>query len=865
MSWLKVPKGGDDELVKVPKILLFYFIIPVGALYLIAKLWAYLQVKLEGDSPTEAEKTVAEVTNSILSTGSSALDVLAWLLLIGVMIPLILIGGKWLLIWHYRRIAAKGVRYIRILPASDTKLDVEKVMLMVRSFGGMYRIWQYRLRFGNPWFRLRFAMSHDSDEIGIYLAYPRDKKSSVYDTIRSVYPNVEIHELRPEQFPEIKDGGAGGHFSLKKGEKKGLPLASFEQKKESPLGNILNCLRRGTILDLQFSPTSWSALDERSEGVKEELKEKKIADMTPDEKAKRFSLIRRLTGRELSFQVRLSLWSNSPNAISVVRSTATALETALNYDGAIRFWQRRFWNPLKDKNPIPYPWPTTLMTWSGEELANLFHLPPSDHWIYREASGDGDSRGYLVHLMPNQSVIDPEDFREGVKIGTEKHPLMSREVRLSYEQLSKHFLLTGASGMGKSSCAVEMLQSMIDQWVEDPEKHPGFTLIDPAREIIAIIENRFRHLEQQGKKIPYEKIHHYSMAPDTTHVVAMNLLHVEKDESISQTAEQIADVILYQYDESDYLVRSKRLLTMAIHSLMEDDQTHTLLEVDEFLRNPAFRSKVLQNGKDPYVKRFWNKIDESELRSETETILQHIDPLFQDPILRCFYLQKEMELDFRMFMDEGHIVMFDLYDLNQHELCISVGNLVHQYHRAARKRNTGSKFHLMMIEEAHLVQLPYFEKILSEDRKYDFGIGWITREIDSIENEHLVQAIKGNIGAILSCGQQEGSTKVENLSRGNLPASFLEGLSARNVAASVRMKKKQKSFTSTFVVECKPPVVYLPDGNIANHRTAEKEEAFQWGMEWGIKRMKSSKKCREIQEVAKEVSGYMDQSFEANS
>ncbi|WP_044641018.1 type IV secretory system conjugative DNA transfer family protein [Risungbinella massiliensis] len=863
MSWFKTPKGGDNELAKATKYIL-YGVLGIGGLYLLARLREYLLVKLEGDKVNETEQTANVIKDTMVDTGSSIVSVVLWLLFIAVLLTVLYLLGKWLLISYYRNLAARGVRYLRILPSSDTKLEVEKVMLMVKSFGGMFRIWKFRIRFGSPWFRLRFAMGPDSDEIGIYLAYPRDKKSSVYDTIRSVYPNAELHELEAAQFPQVQSGGAGGHFTLKSGVKKGLPLASFEQKKESPLGNILNSLRRGTILDLQFSPTSWSALDERSDRVKEELKDKNIADMTPDEKAKRFSLIRRLTGRELSFEVRMSLWSNSPNAISVCRSTATALETALNYDGAIRYWPQKLWNPLRDRNPMPYPWPFTIMTWSGDELANLFHLPPSNHWIYQEPPVGTDSRGYLAHLLPHQAAIQEEDFQEGVKIGLEKHPLAVREVRLPYEQLSKHFLLTGASGMGKSSCAVEMLQSMVDAWVEDPDQQPGFTLIDPAREIISVMENRLRYLESQGKQVPLDKIHHYSLSPDTTHAVALNLLHVEEHDSISQTAEQLAEVILYQSDDSDTWIRAKRLLSMAIHSLLEDNHKHTLLEVDEFLRNTAFRSKVLQNGVDPYVRRFWTKMDESELKIEVEPVLQQMDRLFQDPILRCFYLQKDMSLNIKQFMNEGHIVMFDLYDLNDHELAISVGHLVHSYHRVAKRRTTGSKFHLMMIEEAQLVQLPYFAKILSEDRKYDFGIGWITREIDSFENEDLVQAMKANLGAILSCGQQEGSDKVESLSRGYLPATFLEGLSERNVAVSVRMKRKQKSVTSTFVVECPPPVVYLANGNIANHRNAEKEEAFQWGVNWGLERMKSSPECRPIGEVSSEVGRYMDQSYETN-
>ena len=38
--------------------------------------------------------------------------------------------------------------------------------------------------------------------------------------------------------------------------------------------------------------------------------------------------------------------------------------------------------------------------------------------------------------------------------------------------------------MGRSSASTQIIQSMIDDWLKDPDNHPGFTILDPAREIV---------------------------------------------------------------------------------------------------------------------------------------------------------------------------------------------------------------------------------------------------------------------------------------------------------------------------------------------------------------------------------------------
>lgn len=859
--WNNIPSGGDEQMKLVLRVFL-YGVLGIGAVVGLFYLWSFLQ-DLLGENDQRFSWSISwDPSNMVEGTLSFTERLLmSWipiLLLLGVLVVLAIIGVNLFFKTHYRRQAENGVRYIRILPSNSIQLDLDKISELTRTFGGMVRPLRERIRYGRPWFRLRFAIPPGSNEIGIYMAYPVDKENSVKDTLASVYPSAEIHDISPEQFPWPEKGGAGGHFIFQIGQRKGLPLASIHQKKQSQLGSILNCLRPGTYLDIQFAPVSWKELEERSEDVLDSLKNKKMKDLDPEEKARRVSLMQRLTGRELTFHVRISLWSNHERATSVIRSTAESIETAMKYDGSIRFIRHDWWNPLNDRNLVPIPYPFTIMTWTCDEIANLFHIPPSNHYIYQEPPDVGpDSRGYLVHLEDNQRSLSPDELREGVLIGKIRHPLEEREVRVDYEQLSKHFLLTGANGMGKTSLTIEMVQSMLNEWLENPDTAPGFTIIDPAREVIPIIENRLRVAEKFQVKVPKEKIHHFNLSHDTTHIPALNLLHEIEGLSTNQLAELVATILVTQPESQESLMQTKRLMAMAVQSLLEDNEPHTILGIDDLFRNESFRLKVLQNVKDPYVKRFWSKASMEDWINNREFVLQRIDRLLQSPIMRRLLCQKNMSLDIQKYMDEGHIVLIDTYGLRGYDMRVIAGLLVNQYYQTAKKRMVGSKFHLMLIDEAHMAQIPLLTDIFYEDRKYSFGLGLITREIDSFNNQELMQAMKANIGMILSCGQTEGGDEVEDLTRGYVKASFLEKLPVCHAAVCIRSKRNRRSDVTTCVVENEPPFVYREDGKVADHRSNEKDIAMQWGLEWGLELMKNSPYVRPIEEVDQEISEYM--------
>lgn len=230
------------------------------------------------------------------------------------LILLLFLGSKVAFNLYYRRQARRDIRYLRILPsAAEKKMTPTRILKLVRAFGIMRRESLEKWAKGKPYFRLRFVLPLESDQVKIYLGYPQDKESSVKRQLRNYLSKCEFHDVDHDEIhKDIHPKGVGGWFIFLRGRRKGLPLTSvLEEKQENldeNLGNVVASLEPGTSFDLFFTTRNWEDLEERSEEVLEDLREKSTRDLNPHEKVQRTSFSKRLTGRETTFGVTLSLF-----------------------------------------------------------------------------------------------------------------------------------------------------------------------------------------------------------------------------------------------------------------------------------------------------------------------------------------------------------------------------------------------------------------------------------------------------------------------------------------------------------------------------------------------------------------------------
>ncbi|RAL21923.1 replication-relaxation family protein [Thermoflavimicrobium daqui] len=771
----------------------------------------------------------------------------------GVLIALFLatcIGA--MLHYYHKKSILKNYHYLRILPHIQTQFDTEAITHMVNQLGGTEHRWIQRILRGREWFRF-FVYRDKNEQISFYIGFPIHRTNDVKQIIQSCYKNAELHSIPLTElpFPSQEKKGYGGYFKPLKNQK-GLPYQAITK---DHLSDILLSMGKESYIDILFTPTSTRKLSRkikkaRQHMLKNDMRKFQLEGMERD-------LLNRLEKRLLKhqkvFKVRVSLWSRSKTSVHTIANQVSSM-VRLGNDFIIKETRKC---PIRDKTPLPDIFTSTVL-FTDKELSNFIHLPEgktvkeekeitTSHHIY----------DYILHLNSAQRTLKDWELSKGTRLGEWVHPIYKRDIRIDWEQLTKHFLLTGAPGMGKSSLLIEFIDGIIKDWLKDPENHPGFTLIDPARETISIIENRLAYYEKQGMKIPKHKIKHFNLTDDTTHTIALNLLYKTKGHSLEKVAKYTAEVILGTA-KSDNLTQSKRLLQMAIWALLEDTEQHTILGIEDLFTNSKFRKKVLQNIKDPYVKRFWDSIDDDkDYKSKIEAILNRLDPLLSNKSMRRMYCQFEMALDIRKYMDDGCIVFVDILGMSDQEIKIIVGHMITQYHLVAQKRPIGSKHHIMMIDEAHRTQIPIIANIIAEDRKFNFGIGLITQEVKQIKDAKLLNSLN-LIGTIMSCAQGQGAEHIEKMTDSYFTRSMISRLPERQAAIFTRSKHEGKSHITTCIIQNEPPIVYLPNGKVANYLNREKGIAQEWGYKWGLEIMKEQKEVTDIKEVDQMIMRYME-------
>jgi len=765
--------------------------------------------------------------------------------------------------WNQRRIyqdQRKQVRYFRILPHVDITLDPARIIRMVEQLAGYKRSEVDRFKKGREWYRLLVHKGKDG-QIAFYFSYPQDRQTGIKRTFSSVYPEAELHDVSHEDVPlpskQKTDESYSGMFVLReKGEKEGLPLHSFDVKNDY-WPDVLASMEAGekdseVWLDLVFSPTSNRELKKAVERAANAIHPKmsgnhpnsdlssfgkavleeftsngtsrkpqkpfqpnKKAELDFDELERLRALKRRYTGREDAFHVSLALHVEAPYAPGIAQTVGTTLSSMMSFDNGLRLVRVKK-RLVADLCPIPRR--HQLMIWTGQELANILHLPPGTHRIYK----------YIPHLARGQRSLGKNELTEGVSIGHLQHPLQQgRQVSIPYEQFTKHFVLTGMTGSGKSSTALMMIQSLLDQWIKDPNRAPGLSYFDPARETVATILTRLLKAELEGAHIPWEKVHYAYLGP-TEYPLGLNLLHYE-GQSISVVAKEVLGLLKYAY--AGDTPRMDRLVENALLTLLEDRKQHTIMGIVPVLTDENFRNRILPNVKDPIIRQFWSrKIDDAGI----DPILNRLSPLITDITMRRMFGQKKWSLNIRKMMDEGHIFLWDLLNVSKENVKLAAGHLAMQYHQTAKNRSSGSRLHVLAYDEAHLVQIPIMEKIIAEDRKFGLCLGLITQYISQFQ-PWLVDAITENVGTILTCTQgPKSAAAISTMTAGSFDKEYLQKLPERIVAVYTKTKNEdRRSEVTTFTVTSDPPFMYMDNGQIANH---ESKEDVQRALRWALKK-----------------------------
>jgi hypothetical protein len=765
---------------------------------------------------------------------------------------------------YYRKKSLRDARFIEIIPSTSTTVDVSKIMSMVRTFGNMQREWKDKWKKGNPWYRLRVHYDEKDNLIKFYFGYPQDKESNVKDIWQSTYPESEIFDIKHSEIPVPQKGGAGGHFLLMRGKRKGLPLSSLPEKRHSNLGDILASLRPGTMIDLQFSAAKWKDLEERTEDAMDELKGKKPSEMSPTEKAQKQSLSKQLTGRENTFHVVLSLWSNDRLAKATVRSVANAIVTTMNKDGAIRFYRHRFWNHLQTLHPVPLLVPTLQMTWTDEELANLIHLPSGSHFIYEEPDDPQKKHGVVNHLKKGQKLLPNNVLTKGFVLGNLYHPKVTdRAVSIVDDVFKSHMAIFGKNGSGKSAFVLHILKQIIHLWLEENNLASGFTLIDPKEDTVLTIKTFLlkmdKELKEQGLPgVDWNKVHYFDLASQT-HPIGLDLLHRYPGETNNQVAKRALDVLKNAYPDNESVMLLEKYADPAIKALLDDDKKHSILELELVIDSDSrMRRRLARKVKEPIVKRDLQKYEEDfQNGAKVSSLLNRLQKFRNDEVLRRAFGQTKMTLDFKKCMDEGHILLFNAKGLNKEQLRLIGGFIVTQLYEVSKNRTNDTVLHPIVCEEIQMYEIPVMVDILALARSAGIPLIAMTQYPDRLQR-WLFDALYENTNTVIACKQgPKSAERIQKLTAKNFSATDLQRLD-RLIGATYTLDEKGKEVA--LFLKADPPYIYGEDGQPTywgddrERRQKEKNRAFKLAKEKGAELQRRD--CLSVEEIDEMINEY---------
>ena len=733
----------------------------------------------------------------------------------------------------------KRYKYYRILPHAEQKINAASVHEMVRMIAGYERPRRIRVLRGREWFQ--WLIHRDDEGIKFYIGFPQDRTTGILRTINNAYPEAELHEAKDIKFP--KKTSKSGRMAMEyKGINEVKPLASYSGK--NGIGNLITYMEPGSWIDISFSPSSPFSLMKKIKKSQKKMKNfhPKMSEMDSFEKADLKSVSRRLSGRDDVYTVAVSIGSASKQNGGVVHSIATNIGSIMNDENGLKY--RECPNAIKK---CPYPVAYT-MDWTGRELANLLVLPDPEHKIFSD----------VPHLEKGQRALENHEMAEGIDIGWMIHPtILGRLVKIPFKIFKEHFFASGKTGSGKSSLVLMILQSMIDGWIKKPKgKAPGFTLFDPARETTLTVLSRLIKAETKGDTVDWSRVHYYSLTK-SDYPLPLNMLHTSPGELAEGVKNNIMNILDTAITSSANAPKMKRWIELALLALIQDEEPQTILGVNPMFFNAKFRRKIVNRIKDPMLKEKWMAFDPKGMDATLDAIQNRMNAFESSEYMRRMFGQTEFGLKLKKWMDEGHIVLIDMKDVDDQNVALTVGHMVTQYYQVAvRERPSGSMLHCLVVDEAHLAPIKIMERIVAVARKNGLGLGVVTQYMDQLP-QWLREAIKGNMGTILSGTQ--GSTaaeQIEDITTGSFKKEYLQTLPSNTVAAFTKEKSKDGDKITTVTVKTEPPFLYKKDGSLANHENeTEMTATFNWLESVGLELQKRD--FKHYKEVDKQIYSYL--------
>ena len=450
---------------------------------------------------------------------------------------------------------------------------------------------------------------------------------------------------------------------------------------------------------------------------------------------------------------------------------------------------------------------------SGNELANLFQLPT----LFRK---DEDTIKRINYLFPGQITLNDDEYKEGIYVGKNYHPIQKdRKVYLDLDQARKHWIISGSTGSGKSSEVEEWIDELLLNKLKDSNA-PGFTFFDPLESSALGVIDKIMKLKDDGHDIEQllKKVRYIDLSLDN-YIFPISLLN----SNVSDPTETL-DFFKSLYGDQN-TIQVDRMMSSALKALLEDSEDHSIFDIQEIFNSndDTFRQGLIKRlSKNVYATDEVSFLKNTRFnQSVSDPILNRLDPFKntrQKKLMFGLPNKYDCVKDICKWMDKGYIILFNLKGLSKFDIKVICGYLTTQYYLTSLARPDFSMIHLLLIDEAHDVQMPIFPKIGAKSRKGGLGLFLITQFIEQFDPDYLKQ-LMGNINTFISFKQKE--VAATTLQR-NIPSQDVSKNDLMNLPTFVGyLSTEEKGKEQSILIKVKPPYRYT-NGKLVDHKDIAK-------------------------------------------
>ncbi len=309
----------------------------------------------------------------------------------------------------------------------------------------------------------------------------------------------------------------------------------------------------------------------------------------------------------------------------------------------------------------------------------------------------------------------------------------------------RHMYVIGKTGMGKSTLLLNMA-------IQDIRNGEGLAFLDPHGLTVETLLDFIP--EERIKDVVY-------FAPfDLDHPVAFNVMEdVGYDKRHLVVSGLMAT--FKKIWEDAWSARMEYILTNTLLALLEYPGA-TLLGVNRMYTDKDYRTKVVDNVKDPVVKDFWLKefanYGDRYTQEATPAIQNKVGQFTGNPLIRNIIGQPKSSFDIRTMMDEKKILIMNLSKglIGETNMRLLGSMLTTRIFLAAMSRAGIQKNELaklphfyFYVDEFQNFANETFAEILSESRKYKLDLILTNQYIEQMEEE-VRDAVFGNVGTTVS-------------------------------------------------------------------------------------------------------------------